>query len=437
MNAEEKVLERIRPGPEERRELRELAERLMEAVAQEAAELGVEAEPVHVGSSSRSTWLAGDRDVDVFLKLPTSLEREEFVETGMEIARSVGDRGDEWEENYAEHPYVMARFDGFDVDLVPCYDVDSTEEIRSSVDRTPFHDGYVDQRISGLEDDVLLLKRFMKGAEVYSAEARVQGFSGYLTELLVLVHGGFREVVEAAADWGPGERFDPEGHGTADRFDAPLVVVDPVDPDRNVSAALSRRRFAEFVRACREYDGSMRFFFPPEPRPGPGFAERSTHPCFVEVAVEGMVEDNLYPQLRKTREALVRGLEERGFRVNRSSVFEDGVALELFESELPAVERHRGPPVWVGSHADSFVEKYDDEETFSGPWVDDEGRLAVERRRAFTDAEELLNHLVEERKGFGKTLARRGEFRVLTGGAAARRIPDAFRGNALPWRRER
>lgn len=435
MTAEDQVLERIRPGPEERRDLRELADRLMEAAEEEAAELGVEAEAVHVGSSSRGTWLSGDRDVDVFVKLPTSMDLEEFVETGMEIARSVGDRGDEWEENYAEHPYVKARFGSFDVDVVPCFDVDSPEEIRSAVDRTPFHDGYVAQRVSGLQDDVLLLKRFMKGTGVYSAEARVQGFSGYLAELLVLIHGGFREVVDAAEVWSPGERFDPAGHGTAERFDAPLVVVDPVDPDRNVAAALSLRRLAEFVRACRDYDGSTRFFFPPEPGPGPGFGKRSTYPCFVEVEVEGMVDDNLYPQLRKTRDALVRELEDHGFRVNRSAVYEGGVALELFEAELPEVEKHLGPPVWVGEHADSFLEKYGEAETFAGPWIDEDGRLVVERRREFTGAAELLDDLVERRKGFGKTLARRGGFRVNAGRAAAKQLPPGFLGRDLPWRR--
>lgn len=438
MTVRESVLERVTPGGRERRELARTADELMEAVREEADRVGVEAEPQHVGSSSRGTWLAGDRDIDVFVKLPTSLEREEFVDIGMEIARAVADRGDEWEESYAEHPYVKARFGEFDVDIVPCFDVEAPRDIRSAVDRTPFHDRYVDDRIGELREDVLLLKQFMKGAGVYSAEARVQGFSGYLTELLVMEFGGFGGVIEAASGWRPGVSLDPEGHGTGDRFDESLVVVDPVDPERNVAAALSLQRFAEFVRACGDFLEEEReaFFFPPEKEPLKSFRSRGTFLAAVEISISGLVEDNLYPQLRKTRDALTSGLEREGFRVLRSEVFPDLVVIELFSGEVPAVEKHRGPPVWVKRHADAFVEKYEGAAHFAGPWVDEEGRLAVERPRRFTDAEDALNHLVEERKGFGKTLAREAEFEVFTGKRARKRVPKEFLVRDMPWRRE-
>ena len=50
---------------------------------------------------------------------------------------------DSFEERYAEHPYVNAIFDGFEVDLVPAFGVESAASIKSAVDRTPFHNNYI------------------------------------------------------------------------------------------------------------------------------------------------------------------------------------------------------------------------------------------------------------------------------------------------------
>ncbi len=48
----------------------------------------------------------------------------------------------------------------------------------------------------------------------------------------------------------------PDRYGklwTANLFTEPLIVVDPVDPHRNVAAALSLQTLSEFVVASRNY----------------------------------------------------------------------------------------------------------------------------------------------------------------------------------------
>ena len=116
----------------------------------------------------------------------------------------------------------------------------------------PFHTKYVSVRIAGKEDDVLLLKQFMKGVHVYGSELRVGGFSGYLTELLVLCYGSFVAVLRAASSWRPGQRLDLEGHAAV-RHDEPLIVVDPVDPRRNVAGALTLDKMLQFAGAARSF----------------------------------------------------------------------------------------------------------------------------------------------------------------------------------------
>ena len=228
------MLERIKPGPSERKRLQEVSVALISRIESMAEGCGLELKAMLVGSAARGTWLAGDHDLDVFLGVGV----EDDLEKALKLARRISP---DHREKYAEHPYIQARIDGFEVDLVPCYLVDDASHLRSAVDRTPFHNRYVKQRIAGLEDEVLLLKQFMKGCGVYGSELRVGGFSGYLAELLVLCYGSFAAVIEAASLWKPGLKLDLEGRGRVEQAD-PLVVVDPVDPGRNVAAALTLNR---------------------------------------------------------------------------------------------------------------------------------------------------------------------------------------------------
>ncbi|HOV68648.1 MAG TPA: nucleotidyltransferase domain-containing protein, partial [Methanoregulaceae archaeon] len=101
-----------------------------------------------VGSAARGTWVRGDRDLDLFLLFPPGMDRDSLEREGLALARKIAlEFGDGYREKYAEHPYINATVDGIDVDLVPCYRVDSASGIKSAVDRTPFHTRYITARI--------------------------------------------------------------------------------------------------------------------------------------------------------------------------------------------------------------------------------------------------------------------------------------------------
>lgn len=390
------VRERIDPVAEERQRLAAVATRLTERAEEAVAELPVSADVLQVGSTARGTWISGDRDIDLFVRFPPDLGREDLETYGLRVGNAVLPDG---REEYAEHPYIKGEFEGFDVDLVPCYAVESAADIQSAVDRTPFHNQYLRTHLNDdLAADVRLLKQFLKGIDAYGSDLRTRGFSGYLTELLVLAYGGFEAVVSAAADWSPPVRFDPEGHGVRE-FDDPLVVIDPTDPERNVAAVLSPTNVARLQHYAREFEArpSVDLFFPDPRDPLSEDAvrahvdERGTTPVALRFPAPNVVEDDLYPQLRKSLGGVAAGLNRRGFDVLRADVFAAETAvilLELAVDERPAVERHEGPPVHVRGHATGFYEKYVDSDAY-GPFIDGD-RYVVERRREFTTAEAFL-----------------------------------------------
>ncbi|QLG29290.1 CCA tRNA nucleotidyltransferase [Halorarum halophilum] len=443
-----RVRERVTPDAAERDRLRAAATDLAERAAAAVAELPApadEADVLQVGSTARGTWLAGDRDIDLFVRFPTELSNADLEEYGLRVGHATLPDG---REEYAEHPYVKGEYDGFDVDLVPCYDVPDATAIRSSVDRTPFHNAYLDARLDDdLTGEVRVFKRFLKGVGVYGSDLRTEGFSGYLAELLVLEHGSARGTMEAAAEWTPQVRFDPEDHGVGS-FDDPLVVVDPTDLERNVAAVLSADNLARFQHHARDLLAEPRadVFFPPEPKPigadevREHVRRRGTAPVAVAFDAPDIVDDQLYPQLRRSIDGVERALTGRGFEVLRSTTAatdangdEDGgggergdagdsgrsrraaLLLELSHRTLPGVERHEGPPVHVHDHAAGFYGKYAGTDAY-GPFVDD-GRYVVEREREERDAVALLDSdlLFEAALGARVETALREGYEVLAG----------------------
>jgi tRNA nucleotidyltransferase (CCA-adding enzyme) len=386
------VEERVRPDAAERERLEAAADAICERARAAIADLPVDADVVQVGSTARGTWVAGDRDIDVFVRFPPDLDRDRLETYGLQVGRAVLPDG---HEEYAEHPYVTGPYDGFDVDLVPCYDVPSATDIQSAVDRTPFHTQWLDEHLDDAHTaDVRVAKAFLKGIGVYGSNLKVEGFSGYLTELLVYEHDGFLPLLEAAADWQPQVEFDPEGHAAA-TFSDPLVVVDPTDPERNVAAVLSPTNLARFQHYARELLADPRedLFVPRDPDPLDAEAvrehvrRRGTTPLAVRFDAPDVVEDQLYPQLRRSLGGLTDELDRRGLEVFRSATWADDSAVlfaELAVAERPAVERHAGPPVSVRDHATGFYEKYADADAY-GPFVDGD-RYVVERDREFRTA---------------------------------------------------
>ncbi|WP_066411773.1 CCA tRNA nucleotidyltransferase [Halorubrum aethiopicum] len=410
-----RVRERALPDAEERERLRATAAELTERTRAAIADLPVEADVVQVGSTARGTWVSGDRDIDLFVRFPPNLDREELEEYGLAVGHAVLPEG---HEEYAEHPYVKGVFEGFDVDLVPCHDIETAGDLISAVDRTPFHDAYLTERLDDdLAGDVVLAKAFLKGVGAYGSDLRTEGFSGYLTELLVAELGGFVPLVESARSWHPPVEFDPEGH--AERtFEDPLVVVDPTDPTRNVAAVLSAANLARFQHYARDLLATPReaLFEPRAPEPLDAgevrdhLDRRETTPVAVVFDAPDVVDDQLWPQLRRSLDGVVRGLNEHGFDALRARAMvadggdgggesvRDGSArdgnarderaalyVEVETATRPAVERHEGPPVAVRKHADRFYESYADDvdpDTY-GPFIDG-NRYVVEREREFT-----------------------------------------------------
>ena len=408
------VRKKTTPSEKERKEVLSLADTLVERVKTAAEKAGVKARVRIEGSVAKDTWLRGEPDIDIFMQLPTSTPREAFGTTCLRIAKEAT-KGSRQVERFAEHPYLEAFVNLTRVNIVPCYRSKPGDWI-SATDRTPYHTNYVNPRLNDrLRSEIRLLKRFMKGINVYGAEIKVGGFSGYLGELLTLHYGSFINVLHSAADWRQPWTIDYENHykGRENEvqkiFEEPLIVVDPIDRGRNVASAVRKQRLDEFTAASREFlkQPRLEFFYPKETKIFKKaqllqtIQKRGTALVFVKFGKTDAVPDILWGQLYKTHRSLRKMLHQNHFNVIRSTVWSDekNLGVFLFEVErhlLPATKKHLGPPIGKMVECENFLRKHvKSSATLSGPYLED-GRWVVEIKRKHTDIVDLFREKLKE-----------------------------------------
>lgn len=104
-----------------------------------------------------------------------------------------------------------------------------------------------------LKSEVRVLKKFLKSIGIYGSQISVSGFSGYVTEVLILKYGSFRNVLQTFAELTPNYivSLDSPDQSLIEKFRSPITIIDPIDSNRNLGAAISAECLAKFVLASR------------------------------------------------------------------------------------------------------------------------------------------------------------------------------------------
>ena len=339
------------------------------------------------GSFAKGTWLPGNNDLDVFVKIDPSTPEEEFERIGLEIG-TLATRGYPRGKKFAQHPYTEATVDGVRVNIVPCYAV-KKGNWKSAADRSPFHVQVVKNFPESMKTDVRMLKSFMNALGVYGAEIQRQGFSGYVAEVLVMNLKNLEGVLRWFAEYKP---------FTEDRN---FILPDPVDAGRDLGTAVSGESLGRMVLAAREFlrRPDLAFF-----RSMSGRAHSTMRGSVVGVVFSHrrLSEDTLWGELRKTTKHMVRHVEIHGFRVARSmaaSNNSDRSAILLIPEiwELPPIEQRVGPTVDRRKDVEAFIRSNAKE--LKLVWVDGDARVRLLKPRSYTRLSDLLKDVIRGRAG--------------------------------------
>jgi tRNA nucleotidyltransferase (CCA-adding enzyme) len=407
------ILKKIKPTKKEYEKLTKLSKKTLGL-----ANKGVKkykAKAIIAGSLTRDTWLPGKNEFDIFVIFPTNTPIKKLEEYGLKLGKTVikNLKGSHRIE-YAQHPYVRGLVDKINIDIVPCCEIKQGERIKSAVDRTPLHVAYLNKNMKkSLSDDVRLLKQFCAGNKIYGADAKTEGFSGYVCELLVIKYGKFLNVLKNVVKWKPGELIDIENYYDKKNYQKlrnqfkrqTLIIIDPTDKTRNAAAAISTVSFYTLKKMARIFlqDPSDEFFFEEEVYP---LTEnelitiqirRRTELILVKFEPPKIVPDILWPQLRRFADRLEQILKENEFIIQRKDIYTDEnklaiILLEMEISKLPRVDKRIGPSVFDLDDSERFLTKYS-KNVLSGPFIEKDYWCAEVDRPFLTAREKLLDSL--------------------------------------------
>ncbi len=382
------VLKEIKPSEKENDfyidQANEIVERL-EKVLPKDTEVRV------VGSLARGTNLKGNSDVDIFILFDKKLGKEKAVEKGIESIKKIIKKEEKYEMKYAEHPYIRLYLNsGLRADIVPALKIDSIEELATAVDRTPLHNKFLLEHFNEKQkDEVRLLKQFLKAHGIYGSEIKTRGFSGYLSELLIYFFGDFLSVLEYFSKAKLPILLDPKNKLFLDnsfsrKFESEFVVIDPIDPDRNVAASVSIESLARFAIFSRLFlkDPKVTDFYVK------GYSKNEAESLIkslsdmgieiiiIEFNIKEKSEDIIIGELNRLALILKEQLEEQGFLLYKTIDFLNGnkgyIALITDKYELLRVIRP-GPDAFIAQGAEEFLNKH------SFVFIDNSKLYAIEK----------------------------------------------------------
>jgi tRNA nucleotidyltransferase (CCA-adding enzyme) len=393
----------VEPSIEDRRYVARVADTCLNNVKMIASRYEDVSDVMLVGSYAKDTWLKDSVDIDIFVKIKPTVDSMRFEYIGKSIGfEALKDYNPYL--RYSQHPYVEAIVDGIRVNVVPCYDV-AIGNWKSAADRSPYHTLYMLDRLDHAKRrEVRLLKRFMKVIGVYGAEIAVQGFSGYVCEVLVLIYGSFINTLARASRWREGEviALDPNIYTKADDGDnSALIIIDPIDKHRNLGSAISYECVGRFILAARNFLAKPSIDYFKYGKNSIDINKLKASPyanniLIIEFAYKKRSDDIIWGQLKSSANSIVKQLSMNNFNVLRYKCYllndKAYIILLLDSLSIPPFSIKHGPSVFDANNAYRFIAKNKD----SLLWLDNKGRVNAIMHRRFTYAKDMVSYILKE-----------------------------------------
>lgn len=373
------------------------------------------------GSYVKGTWLPKKADVDIFIKFKKSTSEKKFIEISKKIGFDAMKKFNPY-VRYSEHPYVEATIKGTKVNVVPCYDV-KKGQWQSAADRSPFHTKFMLESLTGvMKNEVRLLKNFLQSNKIYGSEIAKQGISGYVTEVLILHYGNFQNTIKAISKIKKNHIIGKPSK----KFDTSIIIIDPIDSNRNLGAAISNENLGRFILASRAFIKRPSISFFKVKKSQKIFKKNLENSIFIKFNYKHRSPDIIWGQVKRAASSLAVQLEIEGFKVVRYA----GVADEKNEAYLIfllnslKIEENflrDGPDYFLEKESEIFISKNSKN---SMMWIGSNRKILSLQKRKHNDAKQFLtdllkNHLNKSGIPKGLKLDIKKGFKILPGKKAS------------------
>ncbi len=438
------VLNRIIPTNEELELINGITEKLIDLLRKKANKLNFNYTRIEPQGSTgiKQTQLKNDFDIDLFIGLDYNQYKHKYNGLSKSKLKKESKKDflalcknwilqsltlDKFQNPrllYAEHPYVTVDYiiDNLRVkiDIVLYFDLE-LEYINkygpiTAVDRSPWHGSFVrDKLTSEQKNDVRLLKQFFKACYSYGDKSAVGmvGFIGYSAELLIFY---FKDLINLL------KNFDELDKKPLDYYNRNkeelakivhfqndyLIIIDPIDKNRNVASAISERAYKYCNQKISEFlkQPSLEFFeIKPIPEINLSIKEDPLLSNTYIIELENTEPKIHYTINRDKLYSLGTSIKANGQKefshVDRfgkilyEMYFEDeknqySLAIYCEKPHISESYIRKGPPITDEQHVINFKKK-------NPGYFEKDGYLWVETQREFNHFYEFLKEFVKDK----------------------------------------
>ena len=360
-----------------------------------------DAKAITGGSFAKNTWLRGNYDIDIFVKFNYNKYKLKSDQISNLLQKQL--KGFKFTKLHGSRDYFQIRYNKITFEVIPVLEIKNAKQALNVTDVSQLHALYVKNNTNEkLQDEIRLAKQFFHVNNLYGAESYIKGFSGYVLELLIIYYKSLNNFLKAASKWKDKEIIDIK-HYYKDKNDvlfslneakkqSPLILIDPVQKDRNASASLSKEKFDLFIKTANSYikNPSSSYFIEKK-----FDIKQIKADLILEIIPLKGKQDIIGAKILKSIEYIKNKLDEEGFIVNKFDWHFDKETYAWFNIKnltLPKEVKHYGPFLKDEKNIINFKKKWKKYKLQK-----DNKRVFVIIKRKYTKANDYLKVLVKDK----------------------------------------
>jgi tRNA nucleotidyltransferase (CCA-adding enzyme) len=391
------IIKQIKPS--EKKVIPEI-NRTIKKINDELKKQKINAECTPGGSIAKNTFLKGDHDCDLFVRFEMEYAKQDISKILGKVLKKIFPK---IVLVHGSRDYFHLK-NKFTYEVVPVLKIEHPSGAENVMDISPLHVYWVRQ-FPKYTDQIRLTKAFCKAIGVYGAESYIRGFSGHVIDIMTVYYKSFVKLLKASQKWRPDEVIDfYDAHSgrayqvlNKSKLASPIIVIDPIQPERNAAAALGKEKYDIFRQKAKEFlEKPSKKFFERKELTLQEIMKKAKNKKLVLVNVTSLKgkEDIVGAKLLKSFNYMKKQLTLNDFKVYDTGWKWDKVKDALFyyivDKELLSPSFIRmGPPLKNKKHSTIFKKAHP--KTY-----EEKGRLYARIKRPFRTPESLVQALSKE-----------------------------------------
>ncbi len=370
-----KVLEQAKalaaPTKPQEEKLQKVVKLVLQKLQKSIKKTKLEAKLILGGSVGRGTYLKENNDIDLFLSFNYKKYQNQNLSNLTEAV--LRKSFPKYIRLHGSRDYFDFKFQSFQFEIIPVLSVKKPKLAKNTTDLSPLHVQWVKKQTNKnkkLLGEIRITKLFLKSNRLYGAESYLNGFSGHVVEILICYYKSFMSLLKNLSKYKEQTILDPQKHYNSKQQllkqlnkskSGPLIIIDPIDKNRNAAAALSSATLKQAQIIAKKFlkNPNISYFIPKKITKKIIISKKLNRKLLLLKSSLSLKEqDRAGTKLLKDLQHLCFMLKKEGYLFTSSWAFPEKLIWFYFPKKLYKTKTIFGPPTNLQKFVKEFTSKY-------------------------------------------------------------------------------